>query len=68
MCRRYKRPSYVGAEPELRAVGCIEGLAAWVHPMRSASLTANALPGYTAAPRIPPVTFDGLQFGRQFSS
>jgi hypothetical protein len=50
----------------LRVVGRVERLApAWVHPMHGGSLPADVLPGYTAALRSLPFTFDGRLFGRQ---
>jgi hypothetical protein len=67
MCRWYQAAGlFGGAEPVLRVVGRVERLApAWVHPMHGGSLTADALPGYTAALRTLPFTFDGRLFGRQ---
>ena len=67
MCGWYRTAGiFGGADPVLRVVGRVERLApAWVHPMHGGSLRADTLPGYTAALRTLPFTFDGKIFGRQ---
>jgi len=62
-----ERLAYLGAlTPSCVLLVVAERLApAWVHPMHGGSLPADGLPGYTAALRSRPFTFDGRPFGRQ---
>ena len=67
MCGWYRAAGlFGGADPVLRVVGRVERLApTWVHPMHGGSVPADVLPGYTAALRSLPFTFDGRIFGRR---
>jgi flavorubredoxin len=66
MCEFYRAIGiFGGADPVLRVVGRVERLApAWVHPMHGGSMPADTLPGYMAALRTQPFTFDGRLLGR----